>query len=555
MFAVWQGLIYNQLFICSHRNMHIPKFEEIIEPNDQTAARAEHLDTLRQLVGNVYPNKFVRSSVSGREDTITSILAYEPVAKIADEMAEIRASLKEGARPSAEIKDQLNARLKELGNIRIAGRLTTPPRGNFVHLTDGMNKLQIYAKKADFSLVKNDGKDTLDAENAWAAWGLIDHGDFIGVEGYMFVTNTGEVSVHVEKLQFLAKAMLPMPDKMHGIEDPELKQRRRYVDLIGSSLAVEHEGMTTRQVFETRAKVISSMRNFLEDHGYIEVETPMLTPKATGAAAKPFKTHHNALDIDLYARIAPELYLKRLVVGGFEKVYELNRNFRNEGISYKHNPEFTMLEFYCAYMDVEGMMNFCKEMLPQLVQKAAGKLTVEYESNEIDFAKFERISMRDAIAKYAPGVEVDDNNIVAAFDGHVEAQLIQPTFIVDFPKSISPLSKANPANPQVAERFELYINGMEVANGFSELNDPKEQYERFVDQMSERERGDEEAMILDEDYIRALSYGMPPAAGIGIGIDRLVMLLTNKHSIRDVILFPHLRPERKESATEDAEKN
>jgi lysyl-tRNA synthetase class 2 len=313
--------------------------------------------------------------------------------------------------------------------------------------------------------------------------------------------------------------------------------------------------MTTRQVFETRAKVISSARNFLEEHGYIEVETPMLTPKATGAAAKPFETHHNALDIKLYARIAPELYLKRLVVGGFEKVYELNRNFRNEGISYKHNPEFTMLEFYCAYMDVEGMMNFCEEMLRESVQKATGKLVVEYEGNQIDFGKFERISMRDAITKYAPGVEVDDNNIVAAFDGHVEAQLIRPTFIVDFPKSISPLSKANPADPQIAERFELYINGMEVANGFSELNDPKEQYERFVDQMSERERGDEEAMVLDEDYIRALSYGMPPAAGIGIGIDRLVMLLTNKHSIRDVILFPHLRPEKKDQVTEDTETN
>ena len=535
--------------------MHIPEFEEIIEPNDQTIARREHLDRLRELVGNVYPNKFVRSALTGEEDTITRILAYEPVTKVVGEMAEVRANLKEGERPPAEVKDQFNARLKDLGNVRIAGRLTTPPRGNFVHLTDGMNKLQIYCKKGQFALVKNDGKDTLDEENGWAAWGMIDHGDFIGVEGYLFVTNTGEVSVHVEKLQFLAKAMLPMPDKMHGIEDPELKQRRRYVDLIGSSLAVEHEGMTTRQVFETRAKVISSARNFLEEHGYIEVETPMLTPKATGAAAKPFETHHNALDIKLYARIAPELYLKRLVVGGFEKVYELNRNFRNEGISYKHNPEFTMLEFYCAYMDVEGMMNFCEEMLRESVQKATGKLVVEYEGNQIDFGKFERISMRDAITKYAPGVEVDDKNIVAAFDGHVEAQLIQPTFIVDFPKSISPLSKANPADPQIAERFELYINGMEVANGFSELNDPKEQYERFVDQMSERERGDEEAMVLDEDYIRALSYGMPPAAGIGIGIDRLVMLLTNKHSIRDVILFPHLRPEKKDQVTEDTETN
>ena len=531
--------------------MAIPAFDEIIEQNDQTAARREHLDELRALVGNAYPNKFERSGLSGGEDTITAILEHGPVAGIAAEMADVRSKLGPGERPPAEVKDALNERLKGLGKIRIAGRLTTPPRGNFVHLTDGMRRLQIYCKKGEFALVKNDGKGTPDEENGWTAWQLIDHGDFVGVEGYLFVTNTGEVSVHVEKLQFLAKAMLPMPDKMHGIEDAEIKQRQRYVDLIGSTLAVEHEGLTTRQVFEVRAQVISSLRRFLEDHGYIEVETPMLTPKATGAAATPFETHHNALDIKLYARIAPELYLKRLVVGGFEKVYELNRNFRNEGISYKHNPEFTMLEFYCAYMDVEGMMTFCEELLRQSVQKATGGLTVEYEGKTIDFSKFERISMRDSIAKYASHVEIDDSNIVTAFDEHVESNLIQPTFIVDFPKSISPLSKASPENSAIAERFELFINGMEVANGFSELNDPKEQYERFVDQMAERELGDEEAMVLDEDYIRALSYGMPPAAGIGIGIDRLVMLLTNKHSIRDVILFPHMRPERRPEDTSE----
>jgi lysyl-tRNA synthetase, class II len=503
------------------------------------------------LVGNVYPNKFVRSRLTGAEDTISALLDHGPVAGIAREMAEVRAGLAEGERPPAEIKDAINERLKALGNVRIAGRLTTPPRGNFVHLTDGMGKLQIYCKKSQFALVKNDAEGTLDEENAWTAWGLIDHGDFVGVEGYLFVTNTGEVSVHVEKLQFLAKAMLPMPDKMHGIEDPEIKQRQRYVDLIGSSLAVEYEGLTTREVFEMRAKTISSMRTFLESHGYIEVETPMLTPKATGAAATPFVTHHNALDITLYARIAPELYLKRLTVGGFEKVYELNRNFRNEGISYKHNPEFTMLEFYCAYMDVNGMMDFCEELLRQSVQKAAGGLIVEYEGNQIDFSKFERITMREAIGKYAPGAEITDRNMIELFDNHVEANLIQPTFIIDFPKSISPLSKASPENPAIAERFELFIHRMEVANGFSELNDPREQYERFVDQMAERERGDEEAMVLDEDYIRALSYGMPPAAGIGIGIDRLVMLLTNKHSIRDVILFPHMRPERRDGENGD----
>jgi len=621
--------------------MSIPAFEAIVEQNDQTSVRSEHLEMLRGLVGNVYPNKFTRSRLSGAEDTITAIKASDPVASTESEMAAIRANLAEGERPPAEKKEAMNERLRALGSVRIAGRLTTPPRGNFVHLTDGKTKLQIYAKKGTFALIKNDGKDTLDPENGWAAWQLIHHGDFIGVEGYLFVTNTGEVSVHVEKLQFLAKAMLPMPDKMHGIADPELQRRFRYADLIASSLQVKAEppasasgtdkaeppalaggtdkteppalaggtdkteppasaggtdkteppasaggtdkaeppasaggadsavkalddnhaasnptpqppahaggsALTTREVFERRAKLISGMRRFLDDAGFIEVETPMLTPKATGAAAKPFETHHNALDIPLYARVAPELYLKRLVVGGFEKVYELNRNFRNEGLSQRHNPEFTMLEFYIAYMDVNGMMDFAETMIKEAVAKAnGGSLVVNYGGNEIDFGKFQRISMKAAIEKYAPGVAVDDLNVIAAFDEHVEAKLIQPTFVIDYPKSISPLSKADPSNPNIAERFELFINGMEVANGFSELNDPKEQYERFVDQMSERERGDEEAMVLDEDYIRALSYGMPPAAGIGIGIDRLVMLLTNKHSIRDVILFPHMRPERK----------
>jgi lysyl-tRNA synthetase class 2 len=292
------------------------------------------------------------------------------------------------------------------------------------------------------------------------------------------------------------------------------------------------------------------MRRYLEDHGYIEVETPMLTPRATGAAAKPFKTHHNALDIDLYARIAPELYLKRLVVGGFEKVYELNRNFRNEGISYKHNPEFTMLEFYCAYMDVNGMMDFATKLIQHAVFEVTGGYKVVYEGHEIDFSSFVEIPMQKMVEGWkaiTPGFEDrghTDEDIVALFEEQVEGGIRDPQFIYNYPKSISPLSKASPENPNIAERFELFINGMEVANGFSELNDPREQYDRFVDQMSERERGDEEAMILDEDYIRALSYGMPPAAGIGIGIDRLVMLLTNKHSIRDVILFPHMRPEK-----------
>ena len=537
--------------------MTIPEFNEIIEQNDQTAARREHLEKLRELVGNCYPNKFARSAISSPEDTITSLLDFGPIADVLAEIKEVVATLAERERPPAEIKDSLNEHLKELGTVRISGRLAVPPlvmgKAAFVHLSDGISRMQIYVRKQDAVAVSNDSGNSIATEDSgWELFGLLDHGDFVGVEGFLFITNTGELSVHVEKIQFLAKAMLPMPDKMHGIADPEIRQRQRYADLIASSLQIEHEGMTTREVFETRARVISSLRRCLEDKGYIEVETPMLTPKATGAAAKPFETHHNALDITLYARIAPELYLKRLVVGGFEKVYELNRNFRNEGISYKHNPEFTMLEFYCAYMDVNGMMDFCEELLRDSVRNATGHSKVMYEGNKIDFSTFERITMREAILKYKPDAQIDDSSMIGLFDEFVEHNLIQPTFIIDFPKSISPLSKASPENPNIAERFELFINGMEVANGFSELNDPKEQYERFVDQMSERERGDEEAMVLDEDYIRALSYGMPPAAGIGIGIDRLVMLLTNKHSIRDVILFPHLRPERKALSTEES---
>jgi len=528
--------------------MSIPEFTEIIEPNDQTEARREHLEKLRALVGNVYPNKFDRSRVTGEEDTITRLVSFDEITKRIPQLAE-------GERPEKEIKDAINAELKELGSLRVAGRLATPPRlmgkAAFVHLSDGISRLQIYVRRDDIKGIANDGRDS--EIGGWEIFQFLDHGDFIGVEGFLFITNTGELSIHVEKLQFLSKAMLPMPDKMHGIADPELRRRYRYADLIASSLQVEREPneLTTREVFERRARLISGMRRYLEDHGFIEVETPMLTPKATGAAAKPFETFHDALGIPLYARIAPELYLKRLTVGGFEKVYELNRNFRNEGLSYKHNPEFTMLEIYCAYMDVNGMMDFCEELMRQSVQRATGGLKINYEENEIDFGGFERVAMRDAVLKYAPDAEITDENIIDLFDRHVEPNLIQPTFIVDYPKSISPLSKASPENPQIAERFELFVNGMECANGFSELNDPREQYERFVEQMAERERGDEEAMVLDEDYIRALSYGMPPAAGIGIGIDRLVMLLTNKHSIRDVILFPHMRPERKALAAEE----
>ena len=529
--------------------MKIAEFNEIIEPNDQTEAREQNLKELIELVGNAYPNKFDRTNVSGKEDTITNLVEFEPIKQVVKEIGEVVAKLAERERPAPEIKDPLNEKLKTLGNVRVAGRLATPPRvmgkAGFVHLSDGRGRLQIYVRKQDAKAISNDTGEVLEEGNTgFSLFKHLDHGDFIGAEGFLFLTNTGELSIRVAKIQFLAKAMLPMPDKMHGIADPELKRRYRYVDLIGSSLQVEHDGLTTREVFERRAKIISSMRRYLEDDGYIEVETPMLTPKATGAAAEPFETYHNALDIKLYARIAPELYLKRLMVGGFEKVYELNRNFRNEGLSHKHSPEFTMLEFYCAYMDVNGMMDFAEVMIKESVEKATGGLKIEYEGNEIDFNNFERLSMKDAILRFKSDAEVTEENMEGLFEQYAEEKLIQPTFIIDYPKSISPLSKSSPENPNIAERFELFISGAERANGFSELNDPKEQYERFVDQMKEREGGDAEAMILDEDYIKALSYGMPPAAGIGIGIDRIVMLLTNQHSIRDVILFPHMRPEK-----------
>ncbi len=600
-----------------------------IEDNDQTRARREHLESLREMVGNVYPNKFERSRETGREDTITALV---------ERFRPLEPQAKEGERPAPEEIERANAELNKI-EVRIAGRISTPPRvmgkAAFVHLSDGNERLQIYVRKADVRGIRND--DLSPIEEGWELFNLLDHGDFIGIAGFLFVTKTGELSVHVRDLQFLAKALLPMPDKMHGISDPEIRQRQRYADLIAGSLKVKTEEdtdsdeLSPREVFQRRSKLITEMRRFLDDHDYIEVETPMLTPKATGAVAKPFETHHNALDIKLYARIAPELYLKRLVVGGFEKVYELNRNFRNEGISTRHNPEFTMLEFYCAYMDVNGMMNFCQEMIQSTAYTVAGDKHLRFGEHEVDFSQcFERLSMKEAINKHWLGrlnnlfgklFEVDRNSlddprllrqlagslyrskntpnihqplangvttediyddiffdsweeakeaearlaepgedelarwVEYIFTEEAERHLIQPTFITDFPKPISPLSKASPINPAIAERFELYVAGMEIANGFSELNDPVEQRMRFEEQMKQRERGDEEAMVLDEDYIRALSYGMPPAAGIGIGIDRLVMLLTNKRSIRDVILFPHMRPERKRDEQEEDETN
>jgi lysyl-tRNA synthetase class 2 len=526
---------------------------EIIGENDQIRARTEHLEELRRLVGNVYPNRFERSEVvePGREDTISAIV---------EKFHHFEPQVVDGQRPAPEEIELANQQLNAI-TVRVAGRIASPPRvmgkAAFVHLSDGVARLQIYIRRADAKAVNNASRQLIAEEGkGWELFELLDHGDFIGAEGYLFITKTGELSVHVTSLQFLAKALVPMPDKMHGIHDPEIRQRQRYADLIAGSLKLEHEEheLSPREVFQRRSAVIREMRRFLEDHGYVEVETPMLTSKATGAAAKPFETYHKALSIPLYARIAPELYLKRLLVGGFEKVYELNRNFRNEGIDRTHNPEFTMLEFYWAYADVNQMMDFCEHMFRTTVFKALGHTRAQYGDLEIDFSQpFQRLTMKEAIRKFSDDKgdldSLDGTAIADLFETTAEPHLIQPTFITDFPKPISPLSKASPADPTVAERFELYIVNMECANGFSELNDPREQYDRFHEQMQQRDRGDEEAMVMDEDYIRALSYGMPPAAGVGIGIDRFVMLLTNRQSIRDVILFPHLKPERKIEAT------
>ncbi len=464
---------------------------------------------------------------------------------------------------------------EELGaekvTVRVAGRLMSlRPHGKagFAHLAGGGQRLQIYVRK-----------DAV-GERDWELFKLLDLGDIIAAEGYLFRTRTGELTVHAEHLTFLSKALLPLPEKWHGLTDVEVRYRRRYVDLIVNA--------GVREVFEKRGVLVRALRQFLDGEGYLEVETPMMQPLAGGAMARPFVTHHNTLDLDLYLRIAPELYLKRLVVGGFDRVYEINRNFRNEGISTQHNPEFTMLEFYQAYADYQDMMDLTERLLRHVAQAVTGKLEFEFDGQQISFAKFERFTMKEAVVHFWPReaakrpsldglrepkavfqwVEAHNQRSAAAggneeplhlpsgtapgtalqalFEAVCESRLIQPTFILDFPLEVSPLSKQKPDNPDFVERFELYMAGMEIANAFSELNDPAEQRDRFEYQQMLREKGDLTAHAIDEDYIRALSYGMPPAGGEGIGIDRLTMLLTNSRSIRDVILFPLLRPEKSE---------
>jgi lysyl-tRNA synthetase, class II len=435
--------------------------------------------------------------------------------------------------------------------LRSAGRVRALRRHGklaFLDIHDGQAKVQLMVRSNKLS---DQGKAVLEA---------LDLGDYVGAEGDLIRTRTGELTIQVETLTFLSKALRPLPEKWHGLADVEARYRQRYLDLATNPESVA--------VFETRAKIVRALRRFLDDHGFLEVETPMMHPIAGGATARPFVTHHNTLDMDLYLRIAPELYLKRLLVGGLHRVYEINRNFRNEGISTQHNPEFTMLEFYWAYVDYEIQMDFTEEMLSTVAQEVTGGSTVPWGEGELHFERpWARYTMKDACRELA-GVaaerletaegllaELKERHIalpkaqgygyllMTLFEETVEEKLFQPTFITHHPVEISPLAKQWPEDPRFTERFELYMGGMEVANAFSELNDPDIQAERFRQQLTAREAGDQEAHVYDADYVRALEHGMPPAGGNGIGIDRLTMILTNRPSIRDVILFPQLRRE------------
>ena len=459
-------------------------------------------------------------------------------------------------------------------NVRVSGRIMAirlMGKAGFAHLQQGGQRLQIYVKK-----------DAV-GEKGFELYKLLDLGDHIGVSGYLFRTRTGELSIHVEEITFLSKDLLPLPEKWHGLTDVELRYRQRYVDLVMNP--------EVREVFLKRSKLVQSMRRFLDAQGFIEVETPMMQQIAGGAVAKPFVTHHNTLDMDLYLRIAPELYLKRLTVGGFDRVYEINRNFRNEGLGWRWNPEFTMLEFYQAYTDFRGVMDLTQRLIEQAAVDVTGGTKTKWGEQEIDWAgaNWRRMTMREAVIHYWPEaagakpamsdfsshdsvktlvdrfntahahVAYDPNEpvgktIANLFEAAAEEHLTQPTIIYEFPTAVSPLSKQKADEPDWTERFEIFVGQMEISNGFSELNDPEDQRRRFEQQLKERERGDEEAHQMDEDYIRALSYGMPPAGGVGVGVDRLAMLLTDSHTIRDVILFPLLRPEKASTGEEVEEK-
>ncbi len=447
------------------------------------------------------------------------------------------------------IKEELDPQGIE---VSVVGRMMSKRefgKGGFAVIKDVTGSIQLFVQ------LNGVGEESFNEFKSW------DLGDIVAAKGTMFKTKTDELSVKAQEIRLVTKSLRPLPDKFHGLSDQETRYRQRYVDLIMNQ--------ESRDTFKIRSKIITHIRTFMEAKKFMEVETPMMHLIPGGAAAKPFETHHNALNLPLYLRIAPELFLKRLVVGGFEKVYEINRNFRNEGVSTKHNPEFTMMEFYWAYADYTELMDLTEELFKQLAEISTGSSLVTYQDYQIEFGKpFERISMKDVVKKYNPeiseqdcesrdalavhckrlGIHIEDNwgqgkLLTELFDETAEHNLIQPTFIIEYPTEISPLSRRNDENPNYTDRFELFIAGNEIANGFSELNDPEDQEQRFKDQVANMEAGDDEAMHFDADYIRALEYGMPPTAGEGIGIDRLVMLFTDSGSIRDVLLFPYMRPE------------
>lgn len=483
------------------------------------AQRRAHLDELRKK-GTAYPNHF-------RRDAIAADLHRDY-----------------GAKDKAEVES-------DSVQVKVAGRMMSKRvmgKASFAHLQDMSGLIQLFVKKDDLG------------EEGYNEFKNLDLGDIIGAEGKLFITKTGELSIHVSKLVLLTKSLRPLPEKFHGLTNQETRYRQRYLDLITNE--------DTRKVFSTRSRIIDFIRNYLKGCSFVEVETPMMHAIPGGATARPFATHHNALDMDLYLRVAPELYLKRLIVGGIEKVFEINRSFRNEGLSTRHNPEFSMLEFYQAYADYNDMMDLTEDMMRLLVLELIGKTSVCYQGGKYDFGKpCKRMTVIESIMHINPGLSVEElmdpnkiNSIadnlnvtvepssglgkvqIEIFEKTVESKLMEPTFITQYPTEVSPLARRNNDDPFFTDRFEFFVGGREIANGFSELNDPDDQAERFSKQAEYKAAGDIEAMHYDEDYITALEYGMPPTAGEGIGIDRLVMLLTDSPTIRDVILFPHMRP-------------
>jgi len=486
------------------------------DENKLIAERRGKLDELRS-AGNPFPNDFRRTAMA----------------------AELQATYADKGKEELETANQ---------HFSVAGRLIRN-RGAFLLIQDGSDQIQLYVNR------KGLAEETLAQIKSW------DLGDIVSASGPLHKSGKGDLYINMEEARLLTKALRPLPDKYHGLADQELRYRQRYVDLIVNP--------DSRDVFRTRSKIITFIRDYMNDLDFMEVETPMMQVIPGGAAAKPFVTHHNALDMDMYLRIAPELYLKRLVVGGFERVYEINRNFRNEGLSTRHNPEFTMLEYYQAYADFEDAMNLTEDLLRKITENVLGDTTVHYQGSEYDFSKpFARMTIFDSILHYNEDISAevlaDEQGArdiakglgiplkdswglgkvqIEIFEKTVEHLLDQPTFITAYPTEVSPLSRRNDDNPFVTDRFEFFVGGRELANGFSELNDAEDQAERFREQVAEKDAGDEEAMHYDHDYVRALEYGLPPTVGEGIGIDRLVMLFTDSPSIRDVLLFPHMRPE------------